>query len=756
MATGVACPACGTNLRVDAKFCDECGAVLSREAAEYKQVTVLFVDVVQSMDIAAVVGSERLRELMSDLFDLCSEVVKRYGGTVSQFTGDGIMAVFGAPMSLEDHPSRACMAALDIQKQAHHLAAAVRRQDAIDLRLRVGLNSGEVIAGELGSRAHNYATVGDQVGFAQRMESVAPPGGVMLSESTARLVHGLAELGEPQQVRIKGVDAPVPVRLLLSMRAQRGPAASRLSTLVGREWEFAALTAMLDRSMNGHGCVAGIVGPPGIGKSRLVAETVAMAEGRGVPVCSTYCESHTTDVSFLAADRLLRSALEIDGLDDVAARAKVRAQAPDADPADLILMFDELGIRDPVDAMPDIAPEARRRRLTAAVNLAVLARPSPAVYVIEDAHWIDSTSESLLAEFLAVVPRSRSLVLITFRPEYEGALNHAAGAQTIALAPLDDAETVGLVAEQLGPHPSVRALVDHIAERASGNPFFAEELVRDLVGRGVLVGERGSYTCSDEAAKVDVPATLQAVIAARIDRLETSAKLTLNAAAVIGMRFDEELLTAVADDPNLGALVRAEIVDPVMFAPRAEYAFRHPLIQTVAYRSQLKSARAQLHRRLAAALQERDPDSMDENAALIAEHLEAAGNLPDAFAWHMRAGGWLTFRDVNAARLSWLRARRVADRLPADGTNREAMRIAPAPCSARARSASAVPSTRTASKNCAGSPVPPMTSCRWPWRWPGTSCRWSSARAIANRRNWPLNSRGWSIPSVTPDWQSAC
>jgi adenylate cyclase len=157
MATGVACPACGTNLRVDEKFCDECGAVLSREAAEYKQVTVLFVDVVQSMDIAAVVGSERLRELMSDLFDLCSEVVKRYGGTVSQFTGDGIMAVFGAPMSLEDHPSRACMAALDIQKQAHHLAAAVRRQDAIDLRLRVGLNSGEVIAGELGSRAHNYA-----------------------------------------------------------------------------------------------------------------------------------------------------------------------------------------------------------------------------------------------------------------------------------------------------------------------------------------------------------------------------------------------------------------------------------------------------------------------------------------------------------------------------------------------------------------------------------------------------------------------
>jgi adenylate cyclase len=299
------------------------------------------------------------------------------------------------------------------------------------------------------------------------------------------------------------------------------------------------------------------------------------------------------------------------------------------------------------------------------------------VYVIEDAHWIDSTSESLLADFLSVVPRSRSLVLITFRPEYGGALSRPPGAQTIALAPLDDAETVGLVAELLGPHPSVDALVTHIAERASGNPFFAEELVRDLVGRGVLAGERGSYTSADEAAELDVPATLQAVIAARIDRLETSAKLTLNAAAVIGMRFDEALLAAVADDPNVATLVRAEIVDPVTFTPRAEYAFRHPLIRTVAYRSQLKSARAQLHRRLAAALQARDPDSMDENAALIAEHLEAAGDLPEAFGWHMRAGGWLTFRDVNAARLSWLRARQVADRLPADYTSREGMRIAP-------------------------------------------------------------------------------
>ncbi|MDT5334018.1 MAG: hypothetical protein QOF31_5315, partial [Mycobacterium sp.] len=316
MATGVACSDCGTDLRADAKFCDECGAPVSHaSAAEYKQVTVLFADVVHSMDIAAAVGSERLRELMSELLDRFSVVVQRYGGTVNQFTGDGIMAVFGAPRALEDHASRACLAASDIQKQAQELAADVQRRDGINLRLRVGLNSGEVIAGEIGSRGHSYTTVGDQVGMAQRMESVAPAGGVMLSESTARLVEGVAELGEPQQVRIKGADVPVPARTLLSMRVQRGPMASRVSTLVGREWELSALTAMLDRSIGGRGCIASVVGPPGIGKSRLVAEMAALAERRGVPVYSTYCESHTSDVPFQTANRLLRSGFGVEGLD---------------------------------------------------------------------------------------------------------------------------------------------------------------------------------------------------------------------------------------------------------------------------------------------------------------------------------------------------------------------------------------------------------------------------------------------------------
>ncbi|MDT7730033.1 MAG: hypothetical protein QOK45_286, partial [Mycobacterium sp.] len=324
-ATGVACPACGSGLRVDAKFCDECGAHVSEaKAAEYKQVTVLFADVVHSMDIAAAVGPERLRELMSEVVDRSTAIVERYGGTVNQFTGDGIMAIFGAPVSLEDHAIRACMTALDIQRQVHALATEVRQRDGIDLQLRVGLNSGEVIAGEVGSRAHSYTTIGDQVGMAQRMESVASTGGVMLSESTARLVESQAALSERLLVRIKGTDAPVAAYELLSVTGRQSETAEPTSIFVGREWELAALAAMLDRSINGHGCVAGVVGPPGIGKSRIVAETANLAANRGLQVFSTYCESHTSDVAFQVANRLLRSVWGVDGLDDEAVRARVR------------------------------------------------------------------------------------------------------------------------------------------------------------------------------------------------------------------------------------------------------------------------------------------------------------------------------------------------------------------------------------------------------------------------------------------------
>jgi adenylate cyclase len=675
-----ACRTCGTEPLENARFCHGCGAPVAEAdtRAEYKQVTVLFADVVHSMDIAAAVGAERLREIMAELVDRATAVVKRYGGTVDKFTGDGIMAIFGAPVALEDHAVRACLGALGVQEEAKRLAVDVRERDGVDLGLRVGLNSGQVIAGDIGSGPFGYTAMGEHVGMAQRMESVASPGAVMLSESTARLVENSTVLGETEMVHIKGSTDSVGARRLVAVAGRGGRTGQAVASLVGREWELAALAGMLDRAISGHGCVAGVVGPAGIGKSRIVAETAAIAARRGVQMFEAYCESHATEVPFYTVARLLRAAFGVEGLDDhEAARGVVRAQVPAADLADLVLLDDMLGIRDPAVDLPDIAPDAWRRRLTALVNAAALARETPGVYVIEDAHWIDQVSESLLADLLSVVSRTHSLVLITYRPEYRGALSRTPGAQTIALAPLDDTQTAALITELLGSHSSVAGLADRITEQAGGNPFFAQEIVRDLADRGVLSGPRGAYVCQGQVDEVSVPATLQAAIAARIDRLGPDHKATLYAAAVIGTRFDADMLGAVVDNADVAALIEAELVEQVRFTPRAEYAFGHPLIRSVAYESQLKSDRAQLHRRLVAAIEARDPTSAEENAALIAEHLEAAGDLHAAFGWHMRAGTWATNRDIAAARTSWRRALRVADQVPDDDADRLSMRIAP-------------------------------------------------------------------------------
>jgi class 3 adenylate cyclase/energy-coupling factor transporter ATP-binding protein EcfA2 len=478
----------------------------------YKQATVLFADVVHSMDIAAAVGPERLREIMAQLVDRATAVVKQYGGTVDKFTGDGIMAVFGAPVALEDHAIRACLAALGVQEQAKRLAVEVQDRDGVDLQLRVGLNSGQVIAGEIGSSALGYTTIGEQVGMAQRMESIAPAGGVMLSASTARLVDEAAVLAEAELVQIKGADEPVRAHRLLGIGDRHRAVGRAESTLVGRRWEMSAVEGLLDCAVDGHGAVVGVVGPPGIGKSRLVREVAAMARHRSVEVFTAFCESHTSQVHFHAVARLLRAATGVEGLDGQTARDRVRDGVPDADPEDLLLLHDLLGIADPDVELPKIDPDARRRRLTALVNAVSLARESPAVYVLEDAHWIDEVSESMLADFLSVVPQTPSLVLVTFRPEYEGALARIHGAQTVALAPLSDSETAALVADLLGPDPSVGGLAHTIAERAAGNPFFAEEIVRELAERGVLRGEPGAYTSTAEIAEVSVPATLQATI----------------------------------------------------------------------------------------------------------------------------------------------------------------------------------------------------------------------------------------------------
>ena len=594
------CGSCGnTELRPTAKFCDECGTPTmpttpADEAAEYKQVTVLFADVVRSMDIAAAVDPERLRDIMSELLSRSNEVVRRHGGIVDKFTGDGVMALFGAPVALEDHAVRACLAALDVQREAATLAEEVKRRDALTLQLRVGLNSGRVIAGAVGAGPWSYTALGEQVGMAQRMESAAPPGGAMLSESTARLVEHCANLVETQLVRIKGRQDPVAARQLLGIGSRSIDRTE--GRFVGRHWEMAALDSMMQRAIQGRGGVVRLVGPAGIGKGRLAREVALIT-------------------------RIVRQ------------------------------------------------------------------RTEPTLYILEHAHWSDAASQAMLADIATVLPRTRSVLLITHRSEDRGALSRIADAQCIVLGPLNDSDAAALMVELLGTDPTVAGVGAMITARASGNPFFAEEIVRDLRDRGVLQGQPGDYVCTASITDISVPATVHAAIAARIDRLSASAKRTLRAAAVIGDRFNTDLLASLSADPAIEDLIDADFINEVAtrrahlailgLSPSQEYAFRQQLIRVVAYESLLRSARADLHRRLAALIQTGDPVAAQASAERVAEHLEAAGDLHEAYAWHMRAGTWWTKRDIGAARRSWQRAREVADRLAAGEADVIPMRIAP-------------------------------------------------------------------------------
>ena len=337
-AAGLSCGSCGTELPLNFKFCNECGAPVTQvsRSAEYKQVTVLFADVVHSMAIAAAVGAERLREIMAELANGCAAVVTGYGGTVGSFTGDGIMAVFGAPATLEDHAIRGCLAALKIQDEVKRLADDVNQRDGVELQLRVGLNSGEGIAGEIGSGTFGYTTIGEQVGMAQRMESVAPPGGIMLSGSTARLVEGVALLGEPEMVHIKGADEAVPASRLLSMGDPHRAVGHAESGLVGRRWEMSTVEGLLERAIAHHGGVLGVVGQAGIGKTRLVRDVSATAAARGVEVFATVCETHASSIPFHMVARFLRAMTGVGDLDGDTARSRVRARLPGADAHDLV------------------------------------------------------------------------------------------------------------------------------------------------------------------------------------------------------------------------------------------------------------------------------------------------------------------------------------------------------------------------------------------------------------------------------------
>jgi adenylate cyclase len=641
-------------------------------------VTVLFADVVGSMRLAAALDGERLQELMNELFNRAAAVVQRYQGTVDKFTGDGLMALFGAPAALEDHALRACVAALEIQSHAAHLASEVLLRDGVALQLRVGLNSGEVIAGEIGSGPGRYTAVGHPVGMAQRMEAAAPPGGVLCSLSTARLVEDATHQGPIEDIAVKGTDELVPARRLLAVESDQMVLGRSEGALLGRDSELRSLRRLFDARRGG---LVGIVGAPGVGKSRLISEFTAIATGQNADVVVARCEGHTTNVAFGTASRLLQAMFSVESLGDVAARAHVRTQCDGSltpGSADAQILFEALGVADADAPRLEVSVDGRRRRLVDVMARAVQARPARTVFVVEDTQWIDAPSDDVLADFAATLDTTTSMFVTTCRPEFQGAL-HVHSGRTITLQPLPDSVAMRLVGQILGADTSLARLAPRIALAAAGNPFFVEEIVRDLAGRGVLAGSRGTYRLTGEVDEIGVPATVQAVLAARIDRLPAETKSILNAAAVIGTQFEIDTLRILrpkTDPPQLAELVSAELIIQTEFVPRQRYCFSHPLVRTVAYESQLSANRSEAHRRLAAAIAAHNPDSADERATLIATHLEAAGELAEAYQWHMRAAEWLRPRDLQAARLQWESARNIADRLP-DDHDATALRIAP-------------------------------------------------------------------------------
>jgi adenylate cyclase len=674
------CGSCGNDLRAKARYCDACGSpVFPRSATgEHKQVTVLFADVVGSMKLAAELDAERLREIMNELFNRAAAVVQRYQGTVDKFTGDGLMALFGAPSALEDHALRACISALEIQSVTNELATEVLSRDRVALKIRIGLNSGKVIVGEIGSGPGRYTAVGHPVGIAQRMEAAAPPGGVLCSVSTARLVQGAARLGPVEHIAIKGADESATALQLLAVESDRMVLGRNEGLMLGRGAELSQLVEVFDTK---GAYLVGVVGAPGLGKSRLIGEFSAIAARHDAKVVVARCESHTSTIAFRALARLLRAMFAVDGLRDAEARERTAAQCArlTLHSADAQILFEAMGIADPNAPQLQVSVDGRRRRLAEMMARAVQARSGRTLFVLDDAHWIDAPSDDVLANFAAMLNVTPSMFVTTYRPEFRGALHHHSD-QTITLQPLTDVVAVRLAGQLLGDDPLLARLAERIAVAAAGNPFFVEEIVRDLAGRGVLSGSRGSYRLIRDVDEIGVPATVQAVLAARIDRLPAESKSILNAAAVIGTRFDIDTLEALlprTTSLHLSELVSAELVDQTEFVPRQRYCFRHPLVRTVAYESQLSATRAKTHSRLATAIEARDPGAVDENAALIATHLKESGDLANAYRWHSRAAEWLRPRDLSAARAQWESARHIADQLPDDHHDVLPMRIAP-------------------------------------------------------------------------------
>jgi class 3 adenylate cyclase/tetratricopeptide (TPR) repeat protein len=695
------CARCHTELPARAKFCLECGAavgagespvpdraprdytpnhlaekILQSKSAlegERKQVTVLFADVKGSLELAEQVDAEEWHRILDRFFHILADGVHRFEGTVNQYTGDGIMALFGAPIAHEDHAQRACYAALHLRDELRRYADELRLERGLDFSVRMGLNSGDVVVGKIGDDLRmDYTAQGQTVGLAARVERIAGADRICLSEGTAGLVAGYFDLESLGAVQVKGVSQPVRVHEL------KGPGALRtrfdlsrargLTRFVGRDRDMEALDAALEAG----GRVVGVVGEAGVGKSRLCFEFVERCRARGIRANEGRAVPHGKNIPMLPMLQIFRAYYGIAERDtDRAVREKIAGRMLLIDESFrevLPLLFEFFGAPDPERPAPRMDPEARQRQIVGVLRRLVQSDEA-AVTLIEDLHWIDSASEALLEAWVDAIAGAKGLLLLNFRPEYHADWMQKSWYQQLPLAPLGPEAIGELLGDLLGGDASVSGLAEAIRGRTAGSPFFTEEVVQSLVESGHLEGRRGHYRLATPIERIEVPGTVRAVLAARIDRLAEREKEVLQTAAVIGREFSEPVLEAVADLPGrdlslaLAALKNAEFLYEQALYPVAEYAFKHPLTQEVAYGSQLGERRRRVHASVARAIEGLEADRLDERAALLAHHWESAGEPLDAARWSARAAEWARANDPAECMRQWRRVRELAENL---------------------------------------------------------------------------------------------
>ena len=665
--------------------------LLSKTAleGERKQVTVLFADLKASMELLADRDPEEARQLLDPVIERMMAAVHRYEGTVNQVMGDGIMALFGAPIAHEDHAVRACYAALAMQEAMRRYSEEVRRTHGITVQMRVGLNSGEVVVRAIDNDLHmDYSAIGQTTHLSARMEQLATSGSILLTTATLRLAEGFIQVKALGPVPIKGLVAPVEVCELVGTTAIRrrlqATAARGLTRFIGRETEFVALQDALERAGAGHGQVVAVLGEAGVGKSRLLYELIHSHRLQGWLVLESASVSYGKATPYFPIIDLLKRYAHIEEGDDArTVRAKVTGQLLTLDTAlqdtipALLALLEALPEDNPFQQLDPL--QRRQRTLDALKRMLVReSQAQPLLLVCEDLHWIDSETQALLDSLVESLPTARLLLLVNYRPEYQ----HGWGSKTyytqLRLDPLPPANAEELLAALLGHEARLAPLKQFLITRTEGNPFFLEESVRTLVETGVLVGEPGTYQLAQAQPTIHVPATVQAVLAARIDRLPAEEKRLLQTAAVIGHDVPWRLLQAIAELPEeaihrgLTRLQTAEFLYETRLFPELEYTFKHALTHEVAYGSLLQERRRALHAKIVEAIEQLYPDRLTEQVERLAHHALRGEVWDKAVAYCRQAGVKATERSAYQEAVAYLeQALEALRHLPEERDTRE-------------------------------------------------------------------------------------